>query len=78
MKGTTWRLNEWLHGKALIGHNSPYPQTMHSGFKTAFSVHPAFQGHKHQNFVRTHRKASRIYPVYAISVPLTVRDIPGI
>jgi hypothetical protein len=51
---------------------------MHTGFKTAFSVHQGFRGHKHQNFVRNHHKASRIYPVYAISVPLTVRDIPGI
>jgi len=31
-------------------------------------VHPAFQGHTHQKFIRTHRKSSRIFPAYVISL----------
>ncbi|MGD8694849.1 MAG: hypothetical protein PVI74_13415, partial [Syntrophobacterales bacterium] len=49
-----------------------------SQFKTAVSVHPAFQGHIHQNFVRTHHRSSRIYPLSEISVPLSAHDTPDI
>jgi len=45
---------------------------------TDFSVHPMFQGHKHQNFVRIHHKSSHIYPVFAFSVSLMVPGMPGI